>query len=113
MRVPRELGSCVRIPVTVTAESCGDEVAGWANGSLAVHVVARPGYGLANAAVERLLAEMLGLPRRQVSVVGGHHAAEKLVQIDGLDDGDVERALPGRYASGASEQRRPARPSYI
>jgi hypothetical protein len=98
MRVQRELERSVRIPVIVNAEACGNEVIGWDHGILRVDVVAQPGQGPANAAVESLLADVLGLARRQVKVVVGHGTAETLIQIDGLDEDEVERALPGRYA---------------
>lgn len=86
-----------RIPVRVSPKACGDEVAGWVNGALDVRVAALPRRGRANAAVERLLAEVLGVTRSQVRVVSGHAARRKLVEIDDIDDEEIERRLPGRW----------------
>lgn len=49
--------------------------------------------GRANAAVLKLLAERVGLPLRAVSLVSGHAAREKVVQVDGLDRDESERRL--------------------
>jgi len=57
-------------------------------------VAAAPERGKANAAVEALLAEALHITRRQVRVVAGHSAAQKLVEIEGLTQADVEARLP-------------------
>jgi uncharacterized protein YggU (UPF0235/DUF167 family) len=95
MSAQRLIGS-VRIPVTVLPEACGDEVAGWADGALRIHVMAESGRGQANFAVEMLLAEVLRIAHGQVNVVRGHSTAQKMVQIDGFDEQDLDRELPGR-----------------
>lgn len=106
MQFPRGPAGSVQIPIAVQAESCGDEVAGWADdGVLKVHVVAPLDHGLANAAVERLLAAVLGIARRQVTVAAGYAGADKIVQIDGLDEDEVDRALPGRFGSPVYKRR--------
>jgi uncharacterized protein YggU (UPF0235/DUF167 family) len=102
MRAPRDLERSVVIPVSVVTGACGDEVAGWTHdGTLELYVFARRGNGLANTAVEGLLAAVLGLPRRQVIIAAGHGVDRKLVQIDGLDEAEVDRALPGRRYAAA------------
>ena len=58
-----------------------------------VRVAAPPENGRANEAVVRLLAERVGLPRRAVSIVSGHSAREKVVQLDGLDPAESTRRL--------------------
>ncbi|HEY8518647.1 MAG TPA: DUF167 domain-containing protein [Gammaproteobacteria bacterium] len=101
-----------RIPVRVSPKACGDEVAGWVDGALDVRVAAQPRRGRANAAVERLLAEVLGVTPSQVRVVSGHAARRKLVEIDDMDDDEIERRLPGRWQSrpdGGTEPWRTAR----
>lgn len=54
---------------------------------------AAPVEGAANAAVERLIAEALGIPKSRVQVARGATARIKTVEIDGLDDAEVERRL--------------------
>jgi uncharacterized protein len=58
-----------------------------------IRVTAPPERGAANAAVVRLLAETLGLPRRAVTIVSGHGAREKTVELTGADRDRVEAAL--------------------
>lgn len=50
---------------------------------LVVRVRAVPEKGAANAALERLVADVLGLPRRSVSVAGGATARLKTLRIAG------------------------------
>jgi len=56
-------------------------------------VAAAPERGKANAALVELLADALRVPRARVSVVGGQTARRKIVEIDGLDLGEIERRL--------------------
>ncbi len=68
-------------------------VAGWLADALKVRVSAPPERGKANAAVESLLAEALGLARDCVRVVAGHGSPRKIVEIDGLSEAEVHRRL--------------------
>jgi uncharacterized protein YggU (UPF0235/DUF167 family) len=54
--------------------------------------------GRANEAVVRLLAETVDVPRRQVSLVSGHTARDKVVELDGVEAAEVERRLAGASA---------------
>lgn len=63
------------------------------DGAIAVSVAAPPVDGRANAALVAFLAEQLGLPKRAVTVVGGHASRDKLVEIDGLDASEVRSRL--------------------
>ena len=58
-----------------------------------VRVAASPEGGRANEAVVRLLAETLSLPRDAVTLVSGHGARDKIVQLAGLDPTQIERRL--------------------
>jgi uncharacterized protein YggU (UPF0235/DUF167 family) len=58
-----------------------------------LRVSAPPEDGRANAAVERLVARAVGAHDRDVRVVRGHTARDKVIEIDGLDAGLVDRAL--------------------
>ena len=84
-------------------------------GANAAHVVGRHGEawkvrvaapaegGRANEAVVRLLADALSLPRDAVTLVSGHAARDKIVQLTGLDPSRIERRL-----SSAAGKERPA-----
>lgn len=60
---------------------------------LKLRVSAPPERGKANAAVEALLAEALGLSRENVRIVAGHGSARKIVEIAGLSETDVRARL--------------------
>lgn len=74
----------------VTPKSGHDEVVGWRGAELGVRVTAAPEGGKANGAVEKVLASALGVPKSRVSVVRGHTARIKQVEIDGVDDQAIE-----------------------
>jgi uncharacterized protein YggU (UPF0235/DUF167 family) len=70
---------------------------GWAeDGSLRLAVAARPEGGRANRAVEELLAEVLDVPRRAVSVTRGAASRSKWIEIRGLDADEVKRRIGRR-----------------
>jgi uncharacterized protein YggU (UPF0235/DUF167 family) len=58
-----------------------------------IRVAAPPEDGRANDALVSLLARTLGLPRRDVSVVAGHGARDKVVSLEGISPSDLERRL--------------------
>lgn len=61
-----------------------------------VRVTAPPERGAANDAVVRLLADALGVPARDVTIVSGHGRREKTVEVAGTDAARVEAALSSR-----------------
>ena len=63
-----------------------DAVEGVADGAPGgLRVTAPPVEGRANAAVERRVADALGVPKGRVSVVVGATAREKVVRVEGLE----------------------------
>lgn len=78
----------LRLAVRLTPKSSKDRLLGIVRddagrSALKVAVTAAPEDGKANAALEKLLAKALGLPRTTVSVVSGHTARAKLVHLAG------------------------------
>jgi len=80
-----------RIALHVTPKSGRDEIVGWRGGELSVRVTAAPEDGKANAAVCRLLAKALRLPKSAVSIVRGDTSRHKSAEIEGVSDEDVHR----------------------
>ncbi len=82
-----------RLTLKVVPRASRDEVAGWLDGALKVRVAAPPTDGRANAAVEALLAEALGVKRGAVKIVAGHGSSRKRVEIEGLDSDQIIERL--------------------
>ena len=66
---------------------------GWRGDALSVRVSAPPDGGKANAAVEKLIAVELGVPKTAASVVRGHTARTKHIEVDGVDDTRVREVF--------------------
>ena len=62
------------------------------------NLISRLRMGRANDAVIRLLADTVEVPRRRVSLVSGHTARDKVVELHGVEAAEVERRLAGRSA---------------
>ena len=65
------------------------------DGILRVRVSAPPLEGAANQALLRLLADELGVARRDVRLVAGAAGRQKLVVVDGVDTDEVIARWPG------------------
>jgi uncharacterized protein YggU (UPF0235/DUF167 family) len=90
------LSASTVLSVKVVPRAASSEIVGWVAGHLKVRVAAAPQDGRANAALETLLAEALGVKKSAVKIAAGHGAARKRVEIDGLDRSEVERRLAKR-----------------
>lgn len=82
------------IPIVVTARASRAEIGPVAAGRLRVRVTAAPSDGQANEAVLRALARELGVPLRDLAIVGGLTARRKLVAVAGLSQDAVARTFP-------------------
>jgi uncharacterized protein YggU (UPF0235/DUF167 family) len=58
-----------------------------------VRVAAPPERGRANEALVGLLASVLDVPLGSIRVVGGQRGRAKVVEVDSLELGEVERRL--------------------
>jgi uncharacterized protein len=86
-------GMSVRLPVKVVAGSSRSCIAGWLGDTLRIRVSAPAERGKANAAVEALLTETLGLSTGGVKIVSGTSSPRKLVSVVGLSEAEVRRKL--------------------
>ncbi len=82
-----------RLRLYVLPRATRTEIAGIHGDALKLRVAAPPVEGAANQAVVRFLAERLGVPRTQVSVVGGRTGRRKVVEIQGLDPATARARL--------------------
>lgn len=65
-----------------------------------VRVAEPPERGRANDAVLALLARTLGVPRASLTLVSGHGARDKVVELDGIEPDEVERRLTASGEGG-------------
>ncbi|MBI2165470.1 MAG: DUF167 domain-containing protein [Chloroflexi bacterium] len=84
--------SCT-IAVRVVPNASRSEVAGYAGGVLRVKVASPAREGRANEALVLFLARELGLRRSQIAIVRGFSARDKLVRVEGMEQGALEARL--------------------
>ncbi len=82
-----------RLQLRVSPSGSREQVVGRHGDAWKVRVAAAPEDGKANEAVLRLLAETLGLPRRDVALVSGHSGRDKVVSLVGIGADETERLL--------------------
>ncbi len=104
----RVAAGCVIVRVRVTPKSSKDGVDGIEPSSegpaLRLRVRAVPADGEANAAVAKVFAEWLDVPKRSVSISSGLKSRLKSLSIAG-DPVDLSARLAERLAAGFDEQK--------
>jgi uncharacterized protein (TIGR00251 family) len=85
----------VRFAVRLTPRSAVERVEEVVDGVLKVRVMAPAVEGTANASLIRLLADELGIARRDVRIVAGATSRQKLVVVDGIEPDAVVARWPG------------------
>ena len=80
---PHKQGDRLLVPARVHPRSSRNVLAIEADG-LRVHLTAPPVEGAANGALIALVAERLGVSKRQVRVARGATGRQKLLEIEGL-----------------------------
>ena len=90
----------VRLRVAPGAKRAG--VVGRHGDAWKVRVTAPAEGGRANDAVVRLVADTLTLARTSVTLVSGHSARDKVVELAGVEPEEIER----RFASAAGRESR-------
>jgi len=85
----------MRITVQVVPRSSKNSLA-WEQGVLKARLTAPPVDGAANEALIALLAERLGLPKRDIHIVHGATSRRKAVEIAGMTPEALEEKMGGR-----------------
>jgi uncharacterized protein len=84
----------VVIDVRVVPRAGRSGVAGTRNGALLVRLNAPPVDGAANAELVDVLADVLGVPRRDVTIASGATSKQKRVRVVGITVDDAASRLP-------------------
>lgn len=82
-----------RVSVRVQASARRDEFVGIREGRVLVRVAAPALEGRANRALCRLLAKRLRVAPSSVTIVHGQRSRDKLVQVEGVDQANLDAAL--------------------
>lgn len=94
----REIDGGVQFAVKVVPGAARNRVVGLLGDALKVQVAAPPEGGKANAALCGLLAAVLVVPRRTVTVVSGHGNPRKVVAVAGITAGALHQKLAASVA---------------
>ena len=81
------------LSIKVVPGASRDRVIGRYGDAIKVQVSAPPEGGKANQAVVELIAAALGVRRSEVRIAKGQAQSRKIVQIDGLTQGEVDARL--------------------
>ena len=85
----------VRFAVRLTPRAAADRIDGVVDGVLRARVGAPAVEGAANNALIRLVADALGIARRDVRIVAGGTSRQKLMVVEGVSAEAVVAAWPG------------------
>jgi len=77
----------------VTPRGSRNEITGWRDNVLCVKITAPPVEGAANAAIVKVIADVLGVRTSQVELVQGDKSREKTVKVSGLSEADIHARL--------------------
>src|SRR5262245_7562360 len=78
-------GDAVRLDVRARPRAPRTKLLGVKEGALEVALAAPPVDGEANAELGRALAEVFGVPARDVEVIAGRSGKRKIVEVRGID----------------------------
>lgn len=84
------------ISVRVIPRAAKSGIDGTRGEALLVRLKAPPVDGAANAELIRVMADALGVPMRNVSILGGEHARQKRVAVVGINRSRAETLLGSR-----------------
>lgn len=88
-----ERGGAIRISVHVRPKSSRSAVLGVRDRHLDVALTSPPADGAANAELQKLLARILEVGQRDVSVVAGASSRNKVLEVNGINIADARSRL--------------------
>jgi len=89
----RQRGEAVAFRVRVVPRASRNKIAGIQGGVVRIQLTAPPVDGAANEALVAFLSSVLRVPKRDVEIVSGQTAREKVVSVSGLSPEEVEARL--------------------
>jgi len=89
----RETPSGIVLHVRVVPRAARSEAAGIQGDALKLRLTAPPVEGKANEECIRLLAEILGVKKAQVTIIAGHSSRTKTVAVEGIRGKDLLKVV--------------------
>lgn len=89
----RRRGEAVAFSVRVVPRASRNKIAGIRDGIVRIQLTAPPVEGAANEALVSFLSSVLRMPKRDVEIISGHTAREKVVSVSGLSPEEIEARL--------------------
>lgn len=86
-------GAATRLAVWVQPRAARTEVAGHYGNAIKIRIAAPPVDGAANEELVRFLAKALSVPRGAVRLKSGAAGRRKILEVEGLELGEVEQRL--------------------
>ena len=91
----RQKGQAITFAVRVLPRASRTEVRGEIDGAVKIALAAPPVDGAANQELIRFLARLLAIPTRQVAIISGLNAKNKVIEVEGIGLEEVARILAG------------------
>jgi uncharacterized protein (TIGR00251 family) len=85
----RQRGEAVTFRVRVVPRASRDKIAGIHDGAVRIRLTAPPVEGAANEALVAFLSSVLRVPKRDIELVSGQTARNKVVSVSGLSPEEV------------------------
>ena len=82
-----------KLEIIVAPKSSRNAVLGEYQGRIKIALTAAPTDGKANQALVEFLAEKLGIPKRNISILRGATNKRKLVEVHGIEMSEAHRLL--------------------
>ncbi len=86
--------SSITFAVRVQPRASQSKIAGEIEGSLKIKIAAPPVDGEANEELIRFLSKWFEVPKREIEIVSGETAKNKIIRIHGLTVENFETRLP-------------------
>ena len=90
-----------RVTVKVHPRAKRSAVTGRLGDAWKLDLAAPPVDGKANEECIRFLAELAGVPRSRVRIVTGATGRMKAIEVEGVEQGELERRLEGMYGKAS------------
>jgi len=97
------MGLHTDIRIKLAPRSSKNEILGREGDGYKVKVTSPPVEGLANKALIALLAQRLGVPKRDIEITGGKASRMKTVRIHGLTEAAIAQAMSREQGAGSRE----------